>query len=78
VSSLEDLERTALGLPVGERVRLVRSILLSLGELEPELQWQDEWATEALRRLGAFERGELSACDWQESIARARAAGDTA
>ncbi|MFZ2269743.1 MAG: addiction module protein [Azonexus sp.] len=69
-SSLEDIEAAALQLTPAERARLAERLLLSLNENDEILA---SWVEEAERRGDAYDRGEMGAIDFDESIARARA-----
>lgn len=77
-SPLEDIEAAALRLTPTERVRLAERLLASLDERDEILA---SWVAEAERRGEAYERGEMEAIDFDESIANlkarlAAAAGD--
>lgn len=69
-SLLEDIEAAALQLPLTERARLAERLLVSLEEDDEILA---AWVEEAERRGDAFERGEMEAIDFDESIARLKA-----
>ncbi|HNM82765.1 MAG TPA: addiction module protein [Rhodocyclaceae bacterium] len=69
-SSLEDIEAAALQLTRGERATLVEHLLISLDEDDEILA---AWVEEAERRGDAYERGEMEAVDFDESLARLRA-----
>ena len=69
-SLLEDIEAAALQLPLTERARLAERLLVSLEEDDEILA---AWVDEAERRGDAFERGEMEAIDFDESIARLKA-----
>lgn len=69
-SPLEDIEAAALQLTPAERIRLAECLLLSLDEDDEILA---SWVEEAERRGEAYDRGEMGAIDFDESIARARA-----
>ena len=69
-SLLEDIEAAALQLPLTERARLAERLLVSL-EVDDEIL--AAWVEEAERRGDAFERGEMEAIDFDESIARLKA-----
>jgi hypothetical protein len=68
-SPLEDIEAAALQLTPAERARLAERLLLSLEDNEILASWVEE----AERRGDAYDRGEMGAIDFDESIARARA-----
>ncbi|HOI66868.1 MAG TPA: addiction module protein [Thiomonas arsenitoxydans] len=69
-SPLEDIEAAALQLPTSDRARLAERLLISLDEDDEILA---SWVEEAERRGDAYERGEMEAIDFDESIAKARA-----
>lgn len=69
-SPLEDIEAAALQLPKAERAHLAERLLVSLDEDDEILV---SWVAEAERRGDAFERGEMGAIDFDESIARLKA-----
>ncbi|MCB4359660.1 addiction module protein [Quatrionicoccus australiensis] len=73
--SIEDIEVAALQLSAAERTRLARCLLLSLEQDDMELDDSilASWVEEAERRGDAYDRGEMGAIDFDESIARARA-----
>ena len=68
--SLEDIEAAAMQLAPTERAHLAERLLLSLDEDDEILA---AWVAEAERRGDAFDRGEMGAIDFDESIAQARA-----
>jgi hypothetical protein len=69
-STLEDIEAAALQLAPAERAKLAERLLVSLDEDDEILA---SWVEEAERRGEAYERGEMNALDFDESIAQARA-----
>lgn len=69
-SPLEDVEAAAMQLAPSERARLAERLLVSLDEDDEILA---AWVEEAERRGDAFERGEMEAIDFDESIARLKA-----
>jgi len=69
-SPLEDIEAAALQLAPAERARLAERLLVSLDEDDEILA---AWVEEAERRGEAYDRGEMEAIDFDESIARLRA-----
>lgn len=69
-SPLEDIEAAALQLAAGERAKLAERLLVSLDEDDEILA---TWVAEAERRGDAFDRGEMGAIDFDESIARLKA-----
>jgi hypothetical protein len=69
-SSLEDIEAAALQLAQADRAHLAERLLASLDEDDEILA---AWVEEAERRGDAFDRGEMGAVDFDESIARLKA-----
>ncbi len=69
-SPLEDIEAAALQLAPAERAKLAERLLASLDENDEILA---AWVEEAERRGDAFDRGEMEAIDFDESIARLKA-----
>lgn len=69
-SPLEDIEAAALQLTASERAHLAERLLASLDEDDDIMA---AWVAEAERRGEAFERGEMEAIDFDESIARLKA-----
>jgi len=69
-SPLEDIEAAALQLAPAERAHLAERLLVSLDEDDEILA---AWVAEAERRGDAFDRGEMGAIDFDESIARLKA-----
>ena len=70
LTAFENIKTMALQLPMADRTRLVETLLASLSEEDEILA---EWVEEAERRWDAYERGEMVAVDFDESMARARA-----
>ena len=70
LTAFENIKTMALQLPMADRTRLVETLLASLSEEDEILA---EWVEEAERRWDAYERGEMIAVDFDESMARARA-----
>ena len=68
-SPLEDIEAAALQLTQAERAKLAERLLVSLDEDDEILA---TWVAEAERRGDAFDRGEMEAIDFDQSIAKAR------
>jgi putative addiction module component (TIGR02574 family) len=60
----------ARALPPQERIALVEDVLESLDKADPELDRL--WAREASDRLAAYRRGELSAKDLDDIVAKYR------
>ena len=74
-SSLEDIEAAALQLGQTDRALLAERLLASFDEDDEILA---AWVAEAERRGDAFDRGEMGAIDFDESLARLRAKLSTA
>ncbi|HEX7182092.1 MAG TPA: addiction module protein [Thermoanaerobaculia bacterium] len=68
------VEAEALGLPESARARLAKSLLLSLGDNEPDAEEDLEglWAEEAERRYREIERGEVTPISSEEVLREAR------
>jgi hypothetical protein len=64
------LSRKAQALSPNERVALVEEVLESLDTVDPA--FDRLWAKEAADRLAAYRRGELSAKDLSEIVAKYR------
>ena len=69
-SPLEDIEAAALQPATSDRAKLAERLLVSLEEDDEILA---SWVEEAERRGEAYERGEMGAIDFDESIARLKA-----
>lgn len=69
-SPLEDIEAAALQLASSDRAKLAERLLISLEEDDEILA---SWVEEAERRGEAYERGEMEAIDFDESVARLKA-----
>ncbi len=69
-SPLEDIEAAALQLATSDRAKLAERLLISLDEDDEILA---SWVAEAERRGDAYDRGEMEAIDFDESIARLKA-----
>ena len=65
---IKSLTEQASLLPPVERAELVEGILQTLDAVDPNLD--QLWATEADDRLSAYRRGELSAHDLDEILAK--------
>jgi len=70
ISLLEDIEAAALQLATSDRAKLAERLLLSLDEDDEILA---TWVAEAERRGEAYERGEMEAIDFDESLNRLKA-----
>lgn len=75
ISLLEDIEAAALQLATSDRAKLAERLLLSLEEDDEILAI---WVAEAERRGDAFDRGEMEAIDFDESLNRLKAKLKTA
>jgi hypothetical protein len=70
MTTVEDLARAALGLPVEDRAALAERLLASLDELD-EAESDRLWAEEAQRRLVAHRNGAAGSRLADEVYARA-------
>ena len=61
----------ALSLPPAERAELVDLVLASLDDADRR-EIDQAWAVEAESRIDAYERGEITAIDGEEVLARLR------
>lgn len=68
--SREEIEAAAMELPANKRLLLSIQLIASL---EEDKEIQNAWIEEAERRADAYERGEMGAVDFEQSIAKARA-----
>ncbi len=66
----ETLIDEAASLPVGERLRVVESLLQSLNQPEPEID--EAWAAEARRRLAEMRSGQVQGIPGEVVFARIR------
>jgi putative addiction module component (TIGR02574 family) len=69
---LEALEEEALQLPPSERARLAQRLLLSLDSLSAG-EVEEAWLTEAERRAGELDRGEVQPIPAEEVRRKAQA-----
>lgn len=67
---LEEIEAMVLQLPAADRSHLTERLLDSLSEDDEIMA---AWVEEAERRSDVFDRGEMGAIDFDESLARLRA-----
>ena len=65
---IESLEKQAERLPASDRLRLVEHILSTLDKTDPEID--AVWAVESERRLEAYRKGETTARDASEVLAK--------
>ena len=72
MSAVDQVRDQALKLDESERAVLARDLLVSLESTEPGEDTESEWAAEIQARSAAVARGEFSASDWRESLARVR------
>ena len=72
MATTEEIRTSALAMSDSERAELARDLLASLEEPESPLQTENEWNEEVLARSDAYRRGETSADDWRNSLARVR------
>lgn len=68
--SREEIEAAAMELPANKRLLLSMQLIASL---EEDKEIQNAGIEEAERRAVAYERGEMGAVDFEQSIAQARA-----
>lgn len=79
MSSYEAVLEQAGQLSHEDRERLARELIAGLqppGEDVSAAQWNAAWGAEIERRLQAYERGEVEAAPWRESIQQVRDALD--
>ena len=69
--TIEQLVSEALRLPPMERELLAESLIQSL---EPDLEWERTWASEARRRQDEIDSGQVTPIPAEEAMQRARAA----
>jgi putative addiction module component (TIGR02574 family) len=62
------LAEAATKLPAAERIVLVEEILASVQDNDPD--WAAAWGAEAARRMGAYDRGEVSTTDSDDVFAK--------
>jgi putative addiction module component (TIGR02574 family) len=65
---IQALKEEAERLPVPDRVRLVEHLLATLDKPDPEID--QAWAEECERRLDSYLRGETTALDADEVLAK--------
>ena len=73
---IDDVRQTALSLSVSERAALAHDLLVSLDDVEEAdaNELDEQWTAEILRRSDTYHQGLAQATDWEESLARVRAA----
>jgi putative addiction module component (TIGR02574 family) len=64
----KSIAKEAQGLPAADRIRLVEFLLASLDKPDPDID--RIWAEESERRLDAYLRGEVTARDAKEVLAK--------
>ena len=75
ILSRDQLLEQALSLPVDDRAFIADMLLGSLPERPlPSEKWAAEWSQEIDRRVAAYDRGEVKAISFEESIERVRRA----
>ena len=74
MNTVDEIRTQLLQLPPRDRAELARDLLLSLEETDFDDNVDAEWVEEIESRADAYERGDLTACDWRESVDRLRAA----
>jgi putative addiction module component (TIGR02574 family) len=72
MTTAEIVRDQALRLSAEERAMLARDLLESLETSESPAVVEAEWAQEIEARAEAYEKGEMTADDWQISLERAR------
>ena len=65
---IDNVAEAAQRLPVDDRIRLVEILLDSLNPKDPGID--QEWVDECERRLDAYDRGEMSAVDATDVLAK--------
>ena len=68
-----DLIDRTMHLPLKDRAELARRLILSLEDKRVEEDVDEAWEMEIERRIAAYERGDTTAVDWQDAVARAKA-----
>lgn len=72
MATVNEVRRQALELPEPDRAALARDLLASLDADEPDEDVEAAWAAEIEARSQAVARGDFTASDWRESVARIR------
>jgi putative addiction module component (TIGR02574 family) len=72
MNSVNEILTHALELPESERAALARQLLLSLEPEDFDLDSDVLWAAEIEARLALVERGQFTASDWRDALARVR------
>lgn len=75
METVDEILDRALQLSPRDRASVAESLIRSLepeGEELSEEKWKQVWGEEIERRIAAYEKGEVSAVDWEESITRIR------
>jgi putative addiction module component (TIGR02574 family) len=72
VSTIDEIRSRALELSDSDRASLARDLLLSLEESGFDEGCEPAWVAEIEARSEVVARGEFTASDWQESVARIR------
>ena len=76
LSRVERLMEEALGLPRPERAALAKELIASLEPNDDVASIEAEWVAVAMERSRAYDAGEITGCDWRESVAIVQAALD--
>jgi hypothetical protein len=71
MSTIQELSKQALELPVPQRAALAHELLLSL-EQETDADSEAAWGEEIDARLERVEQGRYSATEWREALPRIR------
>ncbi len=74
---VERVMEEALSLPRPERAALARELISSLEPDDEATSIEAEWVAVAMERSRAYDAGEITGCDWRESVAIVQAALDT-
>ena len=71
MATVDELRMQMLGLTEQQRAELAHDLLLSLHPAAFDAE-AEEWSQEIERRSAAYKRGETTAADWRQSVARLR------
>ena len=74
--SVEQMLEEALSLPRSERAALAKELISSLEPIDDAASIEAEWVAVAMERSRAYDAGEITGCDWRESVAIVQAALD--
>lgn len=79
MQTVEEFLDQAKSLTAKDRLRIVQELLLTLepdGECLDHAAWNAAWLPELEARIVAYERGEATASDWRDVLARLRQTSD--